>query len=1114
MAEFSGIVDQNGVPFSTNGRAPRGRYEDDGYGDFAVPHIATFAQIIGGGDKTYLHNRFDEAIRYSRQSALVMRRDAFLMSLLQEVKLSVVSIPWELSIPDEKDEKQKLVRDTLKLAIEGIADFRRIIYSLLEAIWYGRYAVELEWEWQSFRGKKVLSVVDWFPINGDKLGWNFEGTPYVLVNTTVIQPDPGVKLVNTAAGGRGLLLEGTWRNRFIIHRNEIDDADYFDGEAATGVWGVGIRSRIFWMDWIRREYLEWITTFLERVGLGVTLWYYDGGNAAALQSVQKAAKNQSRRANLFVPVFSDGKGSPKGLVERIETPVNGVDALRMLKEDIEQKIERYVVGQEASSKNSGSKGLGNQAGAEFQKETKHYITDWHANNLAETLTGTKRNPGLVYIMQKYSFPWSMPDQPNGFRVKFKFGKDVEDSEKKLSAIEKVVSFGIPVRADDARNAAGLSKPDIGDEIIQVQQAVTGEGGPGAAVTDRDTDEFQSPYQDADESAEDILGPGAESALAMKRGVTPDQYGSNYEVTKDMLARRNNAAPQIPNKPAPPGWHVYHGPHGGIGWKHGLTGKVIYATSGRSPFKTKGSGKPEAKPKGSAKNAAAFETKRRINSNALAKWYCDHFNLMGELGLQPSEKEKKEAGLELYGSGVSLWHDKDGEGKWQVVPLKDNKQDKPIQYAFNPEQARVPAGQGPISIGGRSFKGGEWVPKEFETMATPAQKKMLHEKQEESTNEKLEKGPVNTGQIRMTVAGHADKELSGDQLRHGKQAYKALMQHHGELLMHRIDELVQDAKAVHDSIPDDAENADELRKKFGERIKAYGHMMDWAKEHGMHPEAEVGHENLEPKEEKPSTPAAPAKPSGGGIAASFAKHEKGHNLVDLADIRDDLAAQGMIREQQDAAIKEALATGEWTGAGYEGRHGITPRQQEAKYKTGDDDEFGMGYLAKKPKDERQRAEQSPAQPSKPEKLNRNQALALAGSLASGTKPETMIARAKENGMTITKEQLAILAKLRSGSGYIDPKKIDGALKELDALNSGSGTMTSTGASESHSVADKAVQEMRAARSNLKEYAAIGRKYLDKLMANDFLGLTGKAKKQAEKERNEAMDRIHMMLRVEA
>ncbi len=916
----SGLIDPGtGQPFTNgqngNGRPPitnfrgipyQGGYSDtepgDGYGTFPIPHAITYSAILQGSDRTYWHNRWDEAYRTCRENALVMRRDAFLMGLTQERKLGSASIPWHLEIPDERDQEQVVVRDAMTRAVENISDLRRIMYALLEAIWYGRYGVGIEWTWTRVRTsqgtKRMMTVADWYPVNGDKLGWNWDGEPYVLVNAGVATDRPDVKIVNTTAGGRGLLLRGTWRDHFLIHRHEMDDGDFFEPEMAAAVWGVGVRSRIFWMDWIRREYLEWITTFLERVGLGVTLWYYDGGNPQALSAVQAAARNQSRRANLFVPIFTDGKGSPKGLVERIETPVNGVDALRMLKDDIEQKIERFIIGQEASSKSEGSVGLGNAQGAKFQFDTKRQIIQFDAFNLSETLTGNARNPGLLYLMQKYSFPGTL----ERFRVKWSFGLEKQDPDKKLSAMEKVISWGLAVKADEARSAAGLSKPGPGDEVIQGQQqgqpgmegqpgqpgAEPGaEGAPGEQPPGEEQQPGGGPLNDFEppmQSPDQVLGDGAEQALQMQRQGDPVQYVGNEQIARDMIARRHlGGGTKLPNVAAPPGWNIYHGPHGGIGWKHGATGKVIYATTGRTPFSTRGQGQPATQPQGQG-NIQAKIQKRHLHAKALAKWYADHWNLLTELHFEINPKEKEEAGHELWGTGVALWMDEHGDKKWQVVKLgPDNKPEgvgqngasqppqgqagsppgvptqgsvAPQQYAFNPSQARVPAGQGPMTIAGQEYRGGQWVPEQIAEQASPEQKKILEAGHRASAEEKMGRGPVSPKgmKIRVGVMG-GNQELGGHQLRETRGAFNGLMAHHGELLLHRIDDQMKDTEAVLATMAPD----DPARAKFEQRGAAYGHMMDWAKEQGVHPTGEPEEADYEKEPPPVRGPGQEVKP---------------------------------------------------------------------------------------------------------------------------------------------------------------------------------------------------------------------------------------------------------------
>ncbi len=460
----TGILDSYGRPFQSNGLFDGGY---GGYGDMAVPQVLTFSAIIGSSYHTYLHGFFDEAVRHSREDALVMRRDAFLMGLLQERKLATASLKWHLEIPDEDDAYQVHVRDTLTKAIQGIFGFKRIIMGLLEALWYGRYAVQLIWKWKEVDGQRVLTVDKWQPVNGDKIGYQWDGTPYVLVNAFAGQSLPKSETIRTTIAP-AVLLTGTWRERFIIHKHEIDDGDYFDAETAGGIHGVGIRHRVFWLDWLRREYLANVVTYMQRLGLGLTIWYFEDGNKASRAEAEKAAKEQSGRTNIIWPRSAAGKGYGSG-IERIETSTTGADILLLLQKAIEDKIERYIIGQTLSSDSEGS-GLGGTGVADLHADTKLKIIAYDAGNLGECLTGSEHETGFINLMKRYSFPDA------DFPVSFVFDVEKAESKEKLEGAKTLFDMGVELKADEVRAMAGCSKPAEGDETVGGMETLTAMAG--------------------------------------------------------------------------------------------------------------------------------------------------------------------------------------------------------------------------------------------------------------------------------------------------------------------------------------------------------------------------------------------------------------------------------------------------------------------------------------------------------------------------------------------------------------------------------------------------------------------------------------------------------------
>lgn len=141
-------------------------------------------------------------------------------------------------------------------------------------------------------------------------------------------------------------------------------------------------------------------------------------------------------------------------------------------------------------------------------------------------------------------------------------------------------------------------------------------------------------------------------------------------------------------------------------------------------------------------------------------------------------------------------------------------------------------------------------------------------------------------------------------------------------------------------------ADLQKLKAELKLKASGPKAELARKIA---ERALGAKSAEkPKEPaaKPEPKPAPAKPfSPADHAPALADAVKAHggksNLADIADVRDTLAKQGLSREKQDSVINHAMKTGEIIGAAYEGRGGLTPRQQAAKLPERDGP--GIGHL---------------------------------------------------------------------------------------------------------------------------------------------------------------------------
>lgn len=450
-----------------NGRMIRGRDARSESGDdMPIPHIISYASIISGAYHTYYHGSQDEAMRHARADALVMQRDAFLMGLMEERMRHVSTLNWHLEIPDEDNPDQVLVRDHIKTTLSNMTgkdrSLRRIIKWGLWKMWYGRMGAQIRWKWENQAGLKTLTVGKAMPVNGDKIIYRWSHTPAIEVNA--VEDLPGAEYIPaTNEGARALLLKGSWRNKFAIFTHDQEDSDFFDIDRADAIHGVGIRSKGFWLNWIRLEWESRVASFFDSLGTGGFLvFFFEMGNSTSEENVTEAATKYSGFTKLIIP-RSIGDGGAG--VEFLPINMTGVDALGTLRDVIRKDIERYIVGQEGSGEATEGGGIGNNASTEFRMATKWKIAKDDSELLAEELTGDPENPSLVYMIQAYTFPESVAWKPNGFSVRFKFDLQEEQSAGKIEAATAITSMGVTLRADEVRSAGGFGKPGEGDETV-------------------------------------------------------------------------------------------------------------------------------------------------------------------------------------------------------------------------------------------------------------------------------------------------------------------------------------------------------------------------------------------------------------------------------------------------------------------------------------------------------------------------------------------------------------------------------------------------------------------------------------------------------------------------
>lgn len=454
------------------------------FGLTALPQVFTFQGIVSSISKVYRAS--DEAIRHSYDNARFMRNDPIIEECVEQRRRSVALLDWHLEPDDQEDMAQVDMCDELKVIIERTPYFTQYRQSLLQAIWYGRYANQHRFCWKKIRAKMRLCA-NWLPVHGDKLVFRYDqgdgkydpdqvgirvGAAAYAGTENRIAGRWAVEKIEPTDFGLAYFLEPWERCLLAIHRHLIEDGEYEDPASAGRIHGKGIRSVLYWAWMQKQETLAWLMEFLERSAFGIEIWTFPMGNAEAETKARKAAEERiGGGRNIImapVPMGDDGGMNPYG-VTRLETNMAGAEVVQKIVTDyFGHMIKRYILGQTLTTE-AGSTGLGSNL-ASIHLDTYLQIVQYDAVNLEETMTTDFLAPLKAFNFPKYA------DVP----VRFKIDTQAADVESKLKAYEAAFNMGLKIPAQEVMDLIGSGTPDEGEEVLQnpafAQQGLPGSGG--------------------------------------------------------------------------------------------------------------------------------------------------------------------------------------------------------------------------------------------------------------------------------------------------------------------------------------------------------------------------------------------------------------------------------------------------------------------------------------------------------------------------------------------------------------------------------------------------------------------------------------------------------------
>jgi len=499
-------------------------------GRSVLPHVTTFSGMMSTLARTY--RQHDEAIRHNKHNANMMRRDPMIMGPLFARQMAVALLQWQVQPEDSSDDKQVQIAKELTFMVSRIPRFREYLRNLMEAVWYGRYGIQNVWGFtRDSRGVRYRTVVDWVPVNGDKLLFRYDdGTGRydhdeigIKVSVAHIKDDiwAGKPDIEWNSEGTGVFLRRWERSRLVVHKNFMMDGDYEDPTTAGMIHGVGLRHFLYWSWYQKQETLAQLAEVVERAGMGFTVYTYPAGNAQAREEVERLAEEQAHKNQIVLPMEVSNPDAYS--IQQIPPNTQGIMALQSLIDDyFGSWIIKFILGQTLSYRaEAGTPGI-----SDLHRDSFLQIVKYDSLGVEETVT-----KDLIRMLLMFNFPSYQ-------NVNFQFKLNTEEAVplEKLQALQAAWSMGAKIKSEDVMGLIGLNVAGATDqalynpqvlaslkeyEMMEEQQEKEEQGGQGMQIT-----------ESQDEALAAMLGPVMQSKKA--EGYAKKSESGNYKPTKGMI----------------------------------------------------------------------------------------------------------------------------------------------------------------------------------------------------------------------------------------------------------------------------------------------------------------------------------------------------------------------------------------------------------------------------------------------------------------------------------------------------------------------------------------------------------------------------------------------------
>ncbi len=442
---------------------------------WVTPDYERYLNQINFLSRTYFWTH-DEALKNSHLcNTDAMWADPIINSAIRDRQRPVVQLEWQLEPRNPTDPIEKQLAQDITEIIEDIPNLQQLRRCLLDALWWGRSAVELVFDWDfTINGQKRMIVRDWNPIHGDSLVFKWDGTLGYLVGAQMA----GREGVHPIEGRGGLVrfLTQDQEQCVLVHKFEPMPADYFKPEMAGSIKGTGYRGRVYWYWWLKHNLMRIMFDFLRKVGNGFFLAGYAAGNRTELANMKAALEQQEGASILYVPV--DQNRTLEDVLKHLPVSMQGADFQWTIIQSLNEIIRQTILGEEGTTRSMPT-GLGSG-----QSSSHGMTADERVKYDAVDLETPMQK--LVNVIARYMKPGVRPPR-------FQHLADKREPGEVMAAVSQALQWGLTIPKTWVQEQLGIPEPNEGDEtlsLIQQQQAaalnaapagVPMEGQPGPAA---------------------------------------------------------------------------------------------------------------------------------------------------------------------------------------------------------------------------------------------------------------------------------------------------------------------------------------------------------------------------------------------------------------------------------------------------------------------------------------------------------------------------------------------------------------------------------------------------------------------------------------------------------